>query len=90
MEFGAEGREFANFLGSPEQFIQLVGILHIIPKGQLISKCLCEKIVSTKIPTKKYDRFCPASFIQTRYVNYALTCSERNLQSYKNSCFEIH
>ena len=24
-------------------------------KGQLISKCLCEKIVSTKMPTKKFD-----------------------------------
>ena len=46
------------------------------PKGQLISKCPCEKIVSTKIPTKKFDRFCPASFIQTRYVNYALTWVE--------------
>ena len=44
----------------------------VCTKGQLISKCLCEKIVSTKIPTKKFDRFCPASFIQTRYVNYAL------------------
>ena len=29
------------------------------PKGQLISKCLFGVIVSTKIPTKKFDNFCP-------------------------------
>ena len=29
------------------------------PKGQLISKCPFGVIVSTKIPTKKFDNFCP-------------------------------
>jgi len=29
------------------------------PKGQLISKCPFGVIVSTKIPTKKFDSFCP-------------------------------
>ena len=28
-------------------------------KGQLISKCLYEIIVWTKIPTKNFDNFCP-------------------------------
>ena len=28
-------------------------------KGQLISKCPFGVIVSTKIPTKKFDKFCP-------------------------------
>ena len=32
-----------------------------IPKGQLISKCLLGVIISTKIPTKKFDNFCPSS-----------------------------
>ena len=53
-------------------YYQITVVLKLQAKGQLISKCLCEKIVSTKIPTKKFDRFWPASFIQTRYVNYAL------------------
>jgi hypothetical protein len=30
-----------------------------LPKGQLISKCPFGAIVSTKIPTKKFDNFCP-------------------------------
>ena len=30
-----------------------------ITKGQLISKCPYEKSVSSKIPTKKFDNFCP-------------------------------
>ena len=30
-----------------------------IAKGQLISKCPFGVIVSTKIPTKKFDNFCP-------------------------------
>ena len=29
------------------------------PKGQLISKCPFGVIVSTKIPMKKFDKFCP-------------------------------
>ena len=28
-------------------------------KGQLISKCPFDFIVSTKIPTEKFDKFCP-------------------------------
>ena len=31
----------------------------ILPKGQLISECPFGVIVSTKIPTKKFDKFCP-------------------------------
>ena len=31
-------------------------------KGQLISKCPFGVIVSTKIPTKKFDNFCPRIF----------------------------
>ena len=31
----------------------------IVAKGQLISKCLLGVIVLTKIPTKKFDKFCP-------------------------------
>ena len=30
-----------------------------IAKGQLISKCPFGVIISTKIPTKKFDNFCP-------------------------------
>ena len=33
--------------------------LNRIVKGQLISKCLFGVIDSTKIPTKKFDNFCP-------------------------------
>ena len=33
-------------------------------KGQLISKCLLEKIVWTKIATKKFDNFCPGGQIK--------------------------
>ena len=32
---------------------------YMVIKGQLISKCLLGVIVSTKIPTKKFDNFCP-------------------------------
>ena len=32
---------------------------HQDDKGQLISKCPFGVIVSTKIPTKKFDNFCP-------------------------------
>ena len=28
-------------------------------KGQLISKCLYEVVIWTKIPTKRFDNFCP-------------------------------
>ena len=34
------------------------------PKGQLISKRLLEKIVWTKIATKKFDNFCPGGQIK--------------------------
>ena len=30
-----------------------------VHKGQLISKCPSGVIVSTKIPTEKFDKFCP-------------------------------
>ena len=43
--------------------------LCLLPKGQLISKCPFEKIVSTKIPTKKFDRFCPKKlYRQGKYL----------------------
>jgi hypothetical protein len=32
---------------------------HVCGKGQLISKCPFDVIVWTKIPTKKFDKFCP-------------------------------
>ena len=32
---------------------------HDATKGQLISKCPFGVVVSTKIPTKKFDNFCP-------------------------------
>ena len=34
-------------------------ILYPDSKGQLISKCPFGGVVSTKIPTKKFDNFCP-------------------------------
>ena len=45
-------------------------------KGQLISKCLLEKIVWTKIATKKFDNFCPGGQIKKikalSYINYGV------------------
>ena len=45
-------------------------------KGQLISKCFLEKIVWTKIATKKFDNFCPGGHIKKikalSYINYGL------------------
>ena len=45
-------------------------------KGQLISKCLFEKIVWTKIATKKFDNFCPSGQIKKikalSYINYGI------------------
>ena len=47
-----------------------------ISKGQLISKCLLEKIVWTKIATKKFDNFCPGGQIKKikahSYINYGV------------------
>ena len=40
---------------------QHIRVIHHKIKGQLISKCLLGVIVSTKIPTKKFDNFCPSS-----------------------------
>ena len=38
----------------------MIFLINIVPiKGQLISKCPFAVIVSTKIPTKKFDNFCP-------------------------------
>ena len=34
------------------------------PKGQLISKCPSGVIVWTKIPTKKFENFCPGGQIE--------------------------
>jgi hypothetical protein len=46
------------------------------PKGQLISKRLLEKIVWTKIATKKFDNFCPGGQIKKikalSYINYGV------------------
>ena len=33
--------------------------INLAVKGQLISKCPFGFIVSTKIPTEKFDKFCP-------------------------------
>ena len=45
-------------------------------KGQLISKCPFGSIVWTKIPTKKFDNFCPGGQIKKikplSYVNYGV------------------
>ena len=38
--------------------------MRIVFKGQLISKRLLEKIVWTKIATKKFDNFCPGGQIK--------------------------
>ena len=37
--------------------------LHYLAKGQLISKCPYEIIVSSKIPTKLFLDFCPDFFV---------------------------
>ena len=36
-----------------------VETIHVQLKGQLIAKCPFGVIVWTKIPTKKFDNFCP-------------------------------
>ena len=36
-----------------------VQIRELLAKGQVISKCPFGVIVSTKIPTEKFDNFCP-------------------------------
>ena len=33
--------------------------MFVLGKGQLISKCPFGVIVSTKIPTEKFEKFCP-------------------------------
>ena len=47
-----------------------------LPKGQLISKRLLEKIVWTKIATKFFDNFCPGGQIKKikalSYINYGV------------------
>ena len=43
------------------RFSQRTKELDLFAKGQLISKCPFEVIVSTKIPTKKFDNFCPGN-----------------------------
>ena len=47
-----------------------------IAKGQLISKSLLEKIVWTKIATKKFDNFCPGGQIKKiktlYYIEYPI------------------
>ena len=49
-------------------------------KGQLISKRLLEKIVWTKIATKKFDNFCPGGQIRKMktlsYINYGVLNSK--------------
>ena len=52
------------------------GVIHTIPKGQLISKRLLEKIIWTKIATKKFDSFCPGGQIKKiktlYYIKYPI------------------
>ena len=45
------GAKFQTYLSEKE--------ICVATKGQLISKCPFGVIVSTKIPTKKFDNFCP-------------------------------
>ena len=51
-------------------------IIKFFLKGQLISKHLLEKIVWTKIATKKFDNFCPGGKIKKikalSYINYGV------------------
>ena len=42
--------------------------LSTIFKGQLISKCPFGFIISTKIPTEKFNRFCPRGRSQTTFT----------------------
>ena len=52
------------------------GLLDCMAKGQLISKCFFEKIVWTKIATRKFDDFCPGGQIRKikalSYINYGV------------------
>ena len=48
-----------NLVNRPMDVAQLIPV-----KGQLISKRLLEKIVWTKIATKKFDNFCPGGQIK--------------------------
>ena len=47
-----------------------------LAKGQLIAKRLLEKIIWTKIATKKFDNFCPGGQIKKikalSYINYGV------------------
>ena len=45
------------FLSSEKWNCSLVGV--IVTKGQLISKCLYEVIISPKYQRRKFDNFCP-------------------------------
>ena len=51
-------------------------IRNVLAKGQLISKHLLEKIVWTKIATKKFNNFCPGGQIKKikalSYINYGV------------------
>ena len=44
---------------APNSPVIIVGTHMDVVKGQLVSKCPFGVIVSTKIPTKKFDNFCP-------------------------------
>jgi hypothetical protein len=48
-----------NYLRTKEVFNRAVTYQPALAKGQLISKCPFGVIASTKIPTKKFDNFCP-------------------------------
>ena len=45
-------------ISTPSKLLRIQKML-VDCKGQLISKCPLGVIVSTKIPTKKFDNFCP-------------------------------
>ena len=67
----------ANFCGFSEKLNLTKLLLNVESiKGQLISKRLLEKIVWTKIATKKFDNFCPGGQIKKikalSYINYGL------------------
>ena len=57
--FIVQGFKFIEQTFGPEKGKKIIYIYFFFTNGQLISKCPLGVIVSTKIPTKKFDNFCP-------------------------------
>ena len=70
-------RETTTQYNSTVRNILIVSDNYCLTKGQLISKRLLEKIVWTKIATKKFDNFCPGGQFKKikalSYTNYGGT-----------------